>query len=61
MNRIPALKPVMVDLLAALALCAPGLAPAPAAAAERAATATVVPKVWPTPQHVRPGQVSPRP
>ncbi|WP_322724979.1 beta-N-acetylglucosaminidase domain-containing protein [Streptomyces spongiae] len=54
MNRRPALKPAVVGLLAALALCAPGLAPAPAVAAERTATARV-PEVWPTPQQVRTG------
>ncbi|MFF4520118.1 beta-N-acetylglucosaminidase domain-containing protein [Streptomyces bluensis] len=64
LNRRPALKPVLVGLLAALALCAPGFAPAPAVAADdRSATAPVsatepVPEVWPTPQQVRPGHGS---
>ncbi|MEW2401699.1 hypothetical protein [Streptomyces sp. NPDC046862] len=59
MNRRPALRPAVVGLLAALALCAPGLTPAPAVAAERAPT-TPAPKalkaltVWPTAQQMRP-------
>lgn len=46
----------MVGLLAALALCAPGLTPAPAVAADHATAPA--PTVWPTPQQVRPGHGS---
>src|SRR5437870_900986 len=56
LNRRPAVKPV-VGLVAALTLCVLGTAPAPAVAADNAATAAV-PKVWPTPQQVRPGHGS---
>ncbi|WP_329274334.1 beta-N-acetylglucosaminidase domain-containing protein [Streptomyces sp. NBC_01451] len=43
-------------LLAALALCVLGTAPAPAAAATpHSAAAATVPHIWPTPQQVRPG------
>ncbi|MGY1499442.1 beta-N-acetylglucosaminidase domain-containing protein [Streptomyces sp. QTS52] len=52
----PALKSVS-GLLAALALCVLGTAPAPAAVATpHSATASTVPHIWPTPQQVRPGR-----
>ncbi|MDX3752012.1 beta-N-acetylglucosaminidase domain-containing protein [Streptomyces sp. AK08-02] len=51
----PALKSAS-GLLAALALCVLGTAPAPAAAATpHSATAASVPHIWPTPQQSRPG------
>ncbi|WP_327696077.1 beta-N-acetylglucosaminidase domain-containing protein [Streptomyces sp. NBC_00459] len=51
----PALKSAS-GLLAALALCVLGSAPAPAAAATpHSANASTVPHIWPTPQQVRPG------
>lgn len=51
----PALKSAS-GLLAALALCLLGTAPAPAAAATpHSATATTIPHIWPTPQQLRPG------
>jgi hyaluronoglucosaminidase len=51
----PALKSAS-GLLAALALCVLGTAPAPAAAATpHSATASTVPHIWPTPQQVGPG------
>ncbi|MDQ0934201.1 beta-N-acetylglucosaminidase domain-containing protein [Streptomyces turgidiscabies] len=48
----PALKSAS-GLLAALALCVLGAAPAPAA--PHSATATPVPHIWPTPQQLKPG------
>ncbi|WP_330289274.1 beta-N-acetylglucosaminidase domain-containing protein [Streptomyces sp. NBC_00576] len=51
----PALKSAS-GLLAALALCVLGTAPAPAAAATpHSATAATVPHIWPTPQQLTPG------
>ncbi|WP_308460668.1 beta-N-acetylglucosaminidase domain-containing protein [Streptomyces sp. Ru72] len=56
MNRRPALSPV-VGLVAALTCCVLGIAPAPAVAADHAATASI-PEIWPTPRQVRPGHGS---